>query len=196
MDPARRVPPSPPSSFARRRRPSRRTLSETPPQNETPKLDLGRSEAQLRRAEAEQWKLWEESRLASEKIQEKEKKRIATRHEPKIVGDKEDSKLFEDLFSRKEEKTLTTPLAAAAKVSELVTRAGAAWHDTKNNQVGGLDDVLAQVKRRVWTPLAAPPQLLRELGIRPVRGLLLYGRPGCGKSLVARILGKILSPLR
>ena len=62
--------------------------------------------------------------------------------------------------------------------------------------IGGLDDVLAQVKRRIWVPLAAPPSLLHELGINPVRGLLLYGAPGCGKTLCARILGKILSPAR
>lgn len=62
--------------------------------------------------------------------------------------------------------------------------------------IGGLDDVLAQVKRRIWVPLAAPPVLLQELGISPVRGLLLYGMPGCGKTLIARTIGKILSPCR
>jgi hypothetical protein len=84
---------------------------------------------------------------------------------------------------------------AASKVSEYVAKAGAHFAPDALG-IGGLDDVLAQVKRRVWTPLAAPPMLLRELGIHPVRGLLLYGKPGCGKTLLARTLGKILSPLR
>ena len=88
-------------------------------------------------------------------------------------------------------------LAASTKMSELVAKAGAgdAFEGEKLG-IGGLDDVLAQVKRRVWIPLAAPPVLLQELGIRPVRGLLLYGRPGCGKTLMARKIGQILSPAR
>lgn len=62
--------------------------------------------------------------------------------------------------------------------------------------VGGLDDVLAEIRRRVWVPLAAPPRLLEELGVRPVRGLLLHGPPGCGKTLLARTIGSLLSPDR
>ena len=86
---------------------------------------------------------------------------------------------------------------AANKVAELVARAGAASSfKGESLGIGGLDDVLAEVKRRIWTPLAAPPRLLAELGICPVRGLLLYGRPGNGKTLLARKLGQILSPLR
>ena len=29
--------------------------------------------------------------------------------------------------------------------------------------VGGLDDVLEEIKTRIWTPLAAPPQLLKGM---------------------------------
>ena len=68
---------------------------------------------------------------------------------------------------------------ASAKASELVARAGSGKaFQGKTLGIGGLDDVLSQIQRRVWIPLAAPPTLLSELGIQPVRGLLLYGSPG------------------
>jgi len=86
---------------------------------------------------------------------------------------------------------------AAARVSEIIAKAGSGVaFDGQTLGVGGLDDVLVQIKRRIWTPLAAPPQLLSELGIHPARGLLLYGKPGCGKTLLASTLGSMLSPFR
>lgn len=84
---------------------------------------------------------------------------------------------------------------AQLRTAELVAMSGSNF-DGEIMGIGGLDDVLAQVKRRIWVPLAAPPVLLQELGISPVRGLLLYGMPGCGKTLIARTIGKILSPCR
>mmetsp|Transcript_52056 Transcript_52056/g.125653 ORF Transcript_52056/g.125653 Transcript_52056/m.125653 type:complete len:679 (+) Transcript_52056:53-2089(+) len=86
---------------------------------------------------------------------------------------------------------------AAGRVSQMIARAGSG-HSFEGGHlgIGGLDDVLVEIKRRIWTPLAAPPSLLRELGIHPVRGLLLYGKPGCGKTLLARQIGSVLSPLR
>ena len=35
-----------------------------------------------------------------------------------------------------------------------------------------------------------------DLGIQPTRGLLFYGGPGCGKTLLASTLGNMLSPFR
>ncbi len=62
--------------------------------------------------------------------------------------------------------------------------------------IGGLDDILQQIHRRIFIPLISPPQLLAQLGMTPVRGLLLYGPPGCGKTLMAREIGRYISPLR
>jgi vesicle-fusing ATPase len=114
-----------------------------------------------------------------------------------------DRKNFEDTMKGSSSDLLEPKIpnvgahVASSRVSELVARAGSAEAFTGEVMgIGGLDDVLAQIKRRVWIPLAAPPQLLEELGIQPVRGLLLYGFPGCGKTLLARQLGKLLSPLR
>ena len=62
--------------------------------------------------------------------------------------------------------------------------------------VGGLGEVVQEVRRRVLIPLTATavdPKLLDDLGVNPVRGLLLYGPPGCGKSMLARRLSRILS---
>lgn len=59
--------------------------------------------------------------------------------------------------------------------------------------VGGLDAPLESIRRRVWVPLCAPPTLLEELGAERVKGLLLYGPPGCGKSLLAARLASGLS---
>lgn len=84
---------------------------------------------------------------------------------------------------------------AQLRTSEMVAKSGT-FFDGELLGIGGLDEVLAQVKRRIWIPLAAPPVLLQQLGITPVRGLLLYGMPGCGKTLIARTIGRILSPVR
>lgn len=58
--------------------------------------------------------------------------------------------------------------------------------------IGGLDE---QFKKMFRTAFASRiyPGLVKELGITHVRGILLYGPPGCGKTLIARQIGKILN---
>ena len=59
--------------------------------------------------------------------------------------------------------------------------------------VGGLTEPLEIIRRRIWVPLCAPRALLDELGAERVKGLLLYGPPGCGKSYLAARLAAGLS---
>lgn len=58
--------------------------------------------------------------------------------------------------------------------------------DRIGDKVGGLDAVVNAVVRRALAARLYPPSLTRSLGIQPARGLLLYGPPGCGKTLLAR----------
>lgn len=53
------------------------------------------------------------------------------------------------------------------------------------DDVGGVRKQLALIREMVELPLRHP-QLFRNLGVRPPKGLLLYGPPGCGKTLIAR----------
>jgi transitional endoplasmic reticulum ATPase len=54
------------------------------------------------------------------------------------------------------------------------------WDD-----IGGLDEVKQHLKESVEWPIKNP-EIFTRLGIRPPKGILLYGPPGCGKTLLAR----------
>ena len=54
------------------------------------------------------------------------------------------------------------------------------WDD-----VGGLHEVKQKLKEMIEWPLKKPEKF-KKVGIKPPRGVLLYGPPGCGKTLLAK----------
>jgi transitional endoplasmic reticulum ATPase len=57
--------------------------------------------------------------------------------------------------------------------------------NVKWDQVGGLDDLKQKLLEAVDWPLSNP-KIFKRMGITPPKGILLYGPPGCGKTLLAR----------
>ncbi len=59
--------------------------------------------------------------------------------------------------------------------------------------IGGLDKQFEVIFRRAFSSRLIPDKVLKNLGVNHVRGIILYGVAGCGKTLIARQIGKILN---
>jgi transitional endoplasmic reticulum ATPase len=86
----------------------------------------------------------------------------------KLIVTKED---FENALKMVEPSAMREVMVEIPKVK---------WTD-----VGGLDDVKESLKEMVEWPLKSP-EAFDRMGINPPRGILLYGPPGCGKTMLAK----------
>ncbi len=53
------------------------------------------------------------------------------------------------------------------------------------SDIGGLESQIQEIKESVELPLTHP-ELYEEMGIKPPKGVILYGAPGTGKTLLAK----------
>jgi SpoVK/Ycf46/Vps4 family AAA+-type ATPase len=67
------------------------------------------------------------------------------------------------------------------------------FEDILEMGVGGLSSQFEEMFRRAFASRTLDPMVASSLGIEHIRGMMLYGPPGCGKTLIARQISRSMN---
>jgi len=81
-------------------------------------------------------------------------------------------------------EVLPSRVDPAVKAMEVVERPNVTFND-----IGGLKDQIRELYEVVVLPLTKP-ELFKEIGIEPPKGVLLHGPPGTGKTMLAKAVAR------
>jgi len=81
-------------------------------------------------------------------------------------------------------EVLPSRVDPTVKAMEVIERPNVTFED-----IGGLRDQIRELYEVVVLPLTKP-DLFREIGIEPPKGVLLYGPPGTGKTMLAKAVAR------
>lgn len=97
------------------------------------------------------------------------------------------------VFVTRDEGAMVHLTGAAAQGSEQKKTIFNKDFDFGKLGIGGLDAEFNIIFRRAFASRIFPKHIIEQLGVKHVKGMLLYGPPGCGKTLIARKIGEVLN---
>ena len=93
------------------------------------------------------------------------------------------SEVIQELKIKDDDFVKSTNLIEPSAMREVMVEVpDVSWED-----IGGLEEIKEELREAVEWPLKYP-KLFEKAGIRPLNGILLFGPPGCGKTLLAKAI--------